>query len=110
MPTNLGNKIDNSVIPSKEETENFWKPIFEERKDYRKNTSWLNRYSDSLDIAESPFNEVTIQDVKNSIRRFNKWKAPGNDKIQAYWWTVFSSSHENLTKIFNYLLEPKQNS
>ena len=47
--------------------------------------------------------------MKNSVTHLKKWKVPGKDKITAYWWSVFSSTHESLREIFNYLLQNPNN-
>ena len=42
-----GNRITIMDPPSKEDIEKFWKPLYENKKEYNKNAAWLQEYKTS---------------------------------------------------------------
>jgi hypothetical protein len=80
---------------------------------YSKNNhdaAWLRtEIANATTIAPMTNTEVTIQDVKTTIKRMNNWKVVGNDCVQNFWYKCLTNTHAKLALLFNQcILEPQQ--
>ena len=98
-------EIKENEMPSKEEIQSFWKPLYENKKCYNKNAQWIEDYEKSLHVNKNIFSDILVSEVKSKIQKFGFWKSPGIDNLQNYWWHKFHASHNQLTKIYNEMLK-----
>jgi len=77
------NKIQITTPPTEEQMSGFWKPIFQNTKNYNKDAVWLNEYKQSTsEIIKSDYSPITTEEIKTATSNFSNWKSPGLDKIQ----------------------------
>jgi hypothetical protein len=48
---------------------------------------------------------ITLDDVRQAIRKTQNWKAPVADGIHNFWWTCFKCTHEVLANLLQETLE-----
>ena len=97
-----GNRINITEPPQKEDIERFWKPLYENEKEFNKNAIWLNDYKSSLDtITPAEFNDIEPKEITNSSSKFSNWKSPGIDKLQNFWWNKLTSLHPKIANVMN---------
>ncbi|XP_066934427.1 uncharacterized protein [Clytia hemisphaerica] len=96
-----GNKTEVKDPPSKESIEQFWKPMYETRKCYNKESVWLQQYEESIDAAQSEYSDITPDEVMSATNKFANWKSPGIDKIQNFWWCNLPNIHAKFAELSN---------
>ena len=99
-----GNKSDIKEPPSKEDTEQFWKPMYEKKKEYNKDSAWLQQYKDSITVVQSEYSDITSDEVASATKKFANWKSPGIDKIQNFWWCNLPNLHNKLAEVSNNII------
>jgi len=100
------NKIQITTPPTKEQMSGFWKPIFQNTKNYNKDAVWLNEYKQSTsEIIKSDYSPITTEEIKTATSNFSNWKSPGLDKIQNFWWKKLTNVHQRTSSIFDHLLQ-----
>ena len=95
------NGEDNSPneVPEPTEATNFWKGIWSVPSEHNKNADWLKRVKEKMqDLVKQEDIEITVEDVKNGIRRMSNWKAPGPDGVQGFWFKKLTAFHERIAK------------
>ena len=99
-------KITNP-LKTKEEIENFWRPIYENDKSHNDNAQWINdhiKYIDTLNLDEQQLPIWESKDVNEAIKKMSDWKGAGVDNLQIYWWKHFSFTHNRLSTYFSEIL------
>ena len=75
--------------PTKEDAEKFWKPLYENKKEYNKNAVWLQGYEVSINnTTEAIYSEITTNQIESATSEFSNWKTPGLDKLHNFWWNI----------------------
>ena len=88
--------------PSKEEVETFWTSIWGTEKDYNEDAQSLKPEEERCeDFEEQEWDEIEVEEVKEALRKAQKWKSPGIDKVPNFWLNTFDAIHENTTNCFN---------
>ena len=67
---------------SKKEVEKFWTSIWGTEKEFSEEAEWLTREEErcgSLDQQKSE--EIKVVELKEALRKAQKWKSPGIDKV-----------------------------
>lgn len=83
----------------------FWSNIWSTPKEH-KNEYWVRDEIDRVqNLPEMRATEITAVHIENVVRSLGNWRAPGADKIQAYWWKYFTSTHSVLANQFHELIE-----
>ena len=86
--------------PSAEAVTEFWSSILEQPVELR-GGAWLdNLERDCEEIQQQDRVILQLEDLRDILKKSNNWKAPGRDKIHAFWWRKFSSIHERLVVSF----------
>ena len=80
-----GTSIKVDKLPSKENIESFWKPIFETEKKYNKKCKWLQDDEKSINASKDEFQQISIKEINDATMKFSNWKSPGIDNIQNFW-------------------------
>lgn len=90
---------------TKDELEKFWKDIWKNKGDHKKEASWIinekNKMEGAPPMEESNF---TLGDIKEVMSKLHNWKAPGPDSIQNFWWKNIDSLHHLLATQINHIL------
>ena len=107
----LGKKVQNSnESPNAKETLEFWSKIWSERTGFNKDATWLRDFESHMskkgNLKWQEDVVITLDDVKNGIKRMKNWKAPGLDGVRGFWFKHFPSIHgEILTSLEKCLSE-----
>ena len=97
--------------PPKEEVRNFWNKIWGERSGYNKRAKWLeNAEEKQRGMDEQQWDDIEVDEVQKALRKSQKWKSPGIDKVPNFWLNAFPSVHKPLAKLLsNAIKHPDQN-
>lgn len=83
----------------------FWENTWSESVEHKR-TKWLYDEKKSISNIKTMLNwKITTDELKEAIRKTPNWKAPGADKIHNFWFKQFVSTHEQLSRCYNHLLE-----
>ena len=70
-------------------------------KDYNKQAEWLKREEERCKcLEEQEWDEIKVEEVKEALRKMQKWKSPGIGKSHNFSLNTFDSIHENMTNCF----------
>ena len=100
-----GNNIEIDKTPTAEEVESFWKPILGTAASYNQQATWVNDYEETINIQPYNFENITIDEIKESTNKFSNWKSPGVDNLQNFWWNKFEKTHPKLRDIYNDIVD-----
>ena len=93
--------------PTKEDIEKFWKPLYENEKEYHKHAAWLQEYKTSANnITEATYSEITTNEIESATSEFSNWKSPGLDKLHNFWWNKL---HPKVAVAFDKLIVQPEN-
>lgn len=97
-------------VPSYEDVRNFWDPIWGTPKNHNEEASWLHveqmKHEDTPVMMDLP---VTEKEIAGAIKVSGNFKAPGPDRIQNIWLKKFTSTHKQMAKYFNSILNSELN-
>jgi hypothetical protein len=99
-------KVKGNSYPTKEQIEEFWKNLWADRQQYNESADWIQKELErvaTVPIMDVP--NITIEDVRTTIKRTNNWKAAGADHIQNYWYKQLSAAHDTLKRNFNDIIQ-----
>ena len=93
---NLENKRNEiQIAPDKDETRQFWQGIWGVEAKHNSRASWIERVKRKLDTVQRQEDlNITVDDVRNVLRKVPNWKAAGPDGVQGFWLKNFRSLHE----------------
>lgn len=111
---NLGKQktdtIQHSDPPTKEQLENYWSGIWEEKVQHNVQADWILKEKEKWEnIEEMEFEEVTESDLTNITARLHNWKSPGIDKIHNFWYKKLTTLHKFIAKNITEIILGKQN-
>ena len=96
--------------PTKEDIEKFWKPLYENEKEYHKHAAWLQEYKTSANnITEATYSEITTNEIESATSEFSNWKSPGLDKLHNFWWNKLTTLHPKVAVAFDKLIVQPEN-
>ena len=95
------------MLPSEEETWEFWNSILGTPSEVDRNHPRLDRIRENDKINMMPV-IITEDDVTEAIRNIPNWKAPGTDSIQGYYIKYAKKYYKDLKKIFQDWLDNPQ--
>ena len=86
-------------------TEKFWKPLYENKKEYNRDTAWLQKYKTSVNnITEATYSEITTNKIESATFEFSNRKSPGLDKLHNFWWNKLKTLHPKVAVAFYKLI------
>ena len=57
---------------TKEDIEKFWKPLYENKKEYSKDAAWLQEYKTFVNnIVAATYSEITTSEIKYATFEFS---------------------------------------
>ena len=91
-------------------TEKFWKPLYENKKEYNKDAAWLHEYKTSVNnITEATYSEITTNEIESATSEFSNWKSPGLDKFYNLWWNKLTTLYPKAAVAFVKLIVQPEN-
>ena len=100
-----GDRITIMDPPTKEDIEKFWKPLYENKKEYNKDAPWLQEYKTSVNnITEVTYSETTTNEIESATSEFSNWESPGLDKLHNFWWNKLKTLHPKVAVAFDKLI------
>ena len=88
--------------PSKEEVEKFWTSIWGTEKEFNEEAELLKREEERcVGLEQQEWEEIKEVELKEALRKAQKWKSPGIDKVPNFWLNTLDSIHENITDCYN---------
>ena len=88
--------------PSKEEVEKFCTSIWGTEKEFNEEAEWLKREEERCEgLEQQELEEIKEVELKEALRKAQKWKSPGIDKVPNFWLNILDSIHENITNCYN---------
>ena len=71
-------------------------------KEFNENAKWLkNEEARYNGLEEQEWNEIATAELKNALRKTQKWKSPGIDKVPNFWLNGFESIYNSITNCLN---------
>ncbi|XP_068738998.1 uncharacterized protein [Montipora capricornis] len=69
---------DDTTIPDKEESKNFWSNIWDNPVKHNANAEWLKGLERNL-------RGINVEGINKQLKKTANWKAPGLDGLQGFW-------------------------
>ena len=98
----LGKGKDTDKPPDRTDCEIFWRSIWGERMT-DEGTDWITRkVADNITIKEEQVNcVITLEDLKEQLRKTPNWKSPGVDGIHPFWIKNLTCFHTRIVDLLN---------
>ena len=103
-PKRLYREIDKQTIevndiPSENEIKNFWSSIWSNDKGFNADAEWINKVAEKYkNIETQSWDDITVEELENALKKSQKWKSPGIDKVPNFWLSHMSAMHKLLAK------------
>ena len=98
---------DSTSAITKEEFEEFWRPIWENASELSTEEEWIKDTETALKQQMlHPTESITItkEVITNSIKHKRNWSSPGTDKITNYWIKKMDIFHKDIATALNIIL------
>jgi hypothetical protein len=96
-------------LPKKEDITNFWADIWGKPVNYNTKATWLeHEKARATNIPDMTDSEIIKSDIEKAIKKTNKWKAPGPDQLQNFWYKKFTAVHGTMAILMNDLSNPQK--
>ena len=83
--------------PPIKEVEKFWKRIRSYEKEHNEEAEWIKREEERMkETEQQECEDMELKDVKFSLKKSQKWKSPGLDKLPNLWLNVLTATHKVL--------------
>ena len=85
------------LSPNCDEAKEFWSGIWKSGGSHNVSASWLEEVKEKYQPIERQEGiHISEQDVTNALGKMAPWKAPGHDKVHAFWLKQFGSLHHRI--------------
>ena len=75
----------NNEEPNAAESKQFWSSIWDNEKEHERNTEWLRELRAEKDNTKQNDINITIEIIKEQVKKIPNWKRPVPDGVQDYW-------------------------
>ena len=97
--------ITHIIPPSKEQVTTFWKNIWNNSVSHDHTATWIQSEKQEYEHLDETQNvTITVEELKNTIKKTHNWKGPGTDSIHNYWYKQLISIHKPLADAINEIL------
>ena len=104
-----GEAIEIKNTPRKEEVEQFWKSIWQDKDDFKQDAEWLKTLEETYCTKATPKKyTITRLTLEKAIQKMSISKSPGHDKIAPYWFKHLTSYRDSLAHQFNIMVHNDQ--
>ena len=94
-----GEILKENVIPNGDESRKFWRGIWDNSMKHNDKAEWRREVEIELGGVNKQDNmKITVDGVREQLRKTPNWKAPGSDEVHGYWLKNMSSLHEKIAK------------
>jgi len=91
--------IEVKDIPSENEIRNVWGNIWSNDKGFNADAEWSDRVAEKYkDIETQSWDDINIEELECALKKSQKWKSPGIDKVPNYWLYHMFAMHELMAK------------
>ena len=82
-------------LPEIEKFEEYWSSILE-KIGHTPTRPWMKKMEEEIRtrVREPLIMELTLDELRKTIKKRKNWSAPGLDGIQNFWWKRFNSTWE----------------
>lgn len=89
-------------LPPLQSINEFWSSIWGKTKTHNKKATWIERQEKrNKTVPDMGWIEITKEEIAETLRKTNDWKAPGQDGVQNFWIKRFSALHHVLAVAYN---------
>lgn len=100
------NTIQERSTPKEEEIYNYWSGIWSNPIKHNDEAHWIREMKDTTnEVNQMAPKDVEIEEVQQSIKKLQNWKAPGVDRIHNYYYKKFTCTHFLLAQHFQKFLD-----
>ena len=93
------------IIPDAEEAKKFWTDIWGTPVDHNGSAEWLENVKIDLSNNHQDEMNITMEQLKNQLRKVSNWKAPGPDGVQGFWMKKITNLHERMITQLNNIMQ-----
>lgn len=94
------NRDDIQIAPDKDETRQFWEGIWGVEAKHNTRASWIGRVKAKMCTVQRQDDlSISLEDVRDVLRKVPNWKAAGPDGVQGFWLRNFKGLHERMTEL-----------
>ena len=93
-----GKPGDENVIPDAEKSVRFWSEILDNDIHHKSKDEWLDDVRKEVKSFSLDNVVVTVEMIKNKVRKLPNWKTPGPDGVQGYWLKNLPSLHDRIVR------------
>lgn len=94
-----------SQYPKTQELTQFWSGIWSNPKIHHKEAEWIKiEIENQSNIQQQENIDISEKNLKDIIGKTHNWKTPGPDKTQNYWYKYLPSTHKELTKCIQHVI------
>ena len=80
----------------------FWTSIWGTEKEFNEETEWLKLEEVLCEgLEQQEWEEIKEVELKEALRKAQKWKSPEIDKVPNFWLNTLDSIHGNITNCYN---------
>lgn len=95
-----------SVQPDAEDAKEFWQNIWSKEQTHNSDAEWLKVVKTEHEhLNKQEEVNISMETLKDTLKRLSPWKAPGPDGVQGYWVKRFTKLHERLCEQLQKILE-----
>ena len=92
-----GERKKEAEQPDPVEATTFWRKIWSEEANHNEQASWLEEVEQEFSTTDMQEDiNITLEDVRNGIRKMANWKAAGPDLVQGFWFKNLPGLHPRL--------------
>jgi hypothetical protein len=95
--------------PNKEESEVFWKSIWETETVHNSNACWLKEVQKQFRNVEAQTELLITEEMVRKVTvKMPNWKAPGPDGVQGFWLKNFKTLHKRTAALLQKCLDTRE--
>ena len=80
----------------------FWTSLWSTEKEFNEVAEWLKREEERCEgLEQQEWEEIKEVEFMEALRKAQKWKLPGIDKVLNIWLNTLDSIHESITNCYN---------
>ena len=98
--------MQEQVMSDAEESIKFWSELWDNPIDHGRNAEWIMTVEKELECVTQQGNtNITKENVSIHVRMMPNCKAPRPDGLHGFWLKKFTSLHQALVKLLNWMVE-----
>ena len=96
--------------PSQQQTEEFWKNIWSNPKEFNSDAEWIKDQEEAnANINQQEWQDITLEELQTALAKSQKWKSPGLDMIPNFWLNSFTNTHDALVNAYSDIMNNPEN-